>query len=272
IPNGDKITLTQLANMTSGIASYTMNEKLLEKYFADPTAVYSPEEVVKAATEISPLYAPGESFNYTNTNTVLLGMVIEKVTGQTFAEELQKRIIGPLHLTNTSWPGDSAAIPEPYAHGFTLNGNEATPDAPADSTEWNPSWSFTAGEIISDIDDLLTVGRALGTGQGLVDAKTQQLRLTSFADIGYGFGMSCSNGWVGHTGDLSGYNTSLYYDTATDTTVAVQTNSDIASGGCTTSQTLTDDPGDAVCQTPAVRLLVALTGELGTAYTPPPRS
>ncbi|MGN6126466.1 MAG: serine hydrolase domain-containing protein, partial [Humibacter sp.] len=177
IPNGDKITLTQLANMTSGIASYTMNEKLLEKYFADPTAVYSPEEVVKAATEISPLYAPGESFNYTNTNTVLLGMVIEKVTGQTFAEELQKRIIGPLHLTNTSWPGDSAAIPEPYAHGFTLNGNEATPDAPADSTDWNPSWSFTAGEIISDIDDLLTVGRALGTGQGLVDAKTQQLRL-----------------------------------------------------------------------------------------------
>jgi len=176
-----------------------------------------------------------------------------------------------MHLTNTSWPEVSADLPEPYARGYTLNGPAATPTAPTDSTSWNPAWSFTAGEIISDIDDLLTMGRALGTGQGLVNATTQKLRLTSFADIGYGFGMSCSHGWVGHTGDISGYNSSLYYNTATDTTVAVQTNSDIASGGCTDSPTLADDPGDAICQTPAVRLLVALTGELGTAYAPPPR-
>ncbi|MCE4026045.1 beta-lactamase family protein [Microbacterium sp. Au-Mic1] len=271
IPNGDTITLTQLADMTSGIASYTMNDKLLAKYFADPTAVYTPEEVIAAGAAVSPLFPPGEGFAYSNTNTVLLGKVIEKVTGQDVGALMQSRIFDPLHLANTSWPGTSAALPEPYARGYTLNGNSATPDAPADSTDWNPSWSFTAGEIISDIDDLLTMGRALGTGQGLVDAKTQTLRLTSFSDIGYGFGLSCSQGWVGHTGDLAGYNTSLFYDTATDTTVAVQTNSDIASGGCTTSPTLTDDPGDAICQTPAVRLLVALTGELGTAYVPPPR-
>lgn len=272
IPNGDRITLTQLADMTSGVASYTMNEKLLQKYFADPTAVYTPEEVIAAGVAVSPLFAPGESFAYSNTNTVLLGTVIEKVTGEDIGQVMRQRIFDPLHLTNTSWPGTSAALPEPYAHGYTLNGDSATPDAPTDSTNWNPSWSFTAGEVISDIDDLLTMGRALGTGQGLVDAKTQTLRLTSFSEIGYGFGISCSNGWVGHTGDLSGYNTSLFYDTATDTTVAVQTNSDIASGGCTTSATLTDDPGDAICQTPAVRLLVALTGELGTVYVPPPRT
>ena len=271
IPNGDAITLTQLADMTSGVASYTMNDQLLQKYFADPTAVYTPEEVIAAGAAVSPLFPPGEGFAYSNTNTVLLGKVIEKVTGQDIGSLLQQRIFDPLHLANTSWPGTSAALPEPYARGYTLNGNSATPDAPADSTDWNPSWSFAAGEIISDIDDLLTMGRALGTGQGLLDAKSQELRLTSFSEIGYGFGMSCSQGWVGHTGDLSGYNTSLFYDTATDTTVAVQTNSDIASGGCTTSPTLTDDPGDAICQTPAVRLLVALTGELGTAYVPPPR-
>lgn len=271
IPNGDTITLTQLADMTSGVASYTMNAKLLEKYFADPTAVYTPEEVIQAGAAVSPLFPPGEGFAYSNTNTVLLGKVIEKVTGQDVGRLMQTRIFDPLHLAHTSWPGTSAALPEPYARGYTLNGNSATPDAPADSTDWNPSWSFTAGEIISDIDDLLTMGRALGTGQGLVDGKTQTLRLTSFSDIGYGFGLSCSQGWIGHTGDLSGYNTSLFYDTATDTTVAVQTNSDIASGGCTTSPTLTDDPGDAICQTPAVRLVVALTGELGTAYVPPPR-
>lgn len=271
IPNGDAITLTQLADMTSGVASYTMNDALLQKYFADPTAVYTPEEVIEAGAAVSPLFPPGKGFAYSNTNTVLLGTVIEKVTGEDVGRLMQTRIFDPLHLGNTSWPGTSAALPEPYARGYTLNGNTATPDAPTDSTDWNPSWSFTAGEIISDIDDLLTMGRALGTGQGLVDPATQTLRLTSFSEIGYGFGLSCSQGWVGHTGDLSGYNTSLFYDTATDTTVAVQTNSDIASGGCTTSPTLTDDPGDAICQTPAVRLLVALTGELGTAYVPPPR-
>ena len=271
IPNGDRITLRQLADMTSGVASYTMSEKLVDAYFTDPSAVYAPEDLIAAAVPLSPLFAPGENFNYSNTNTVLLGRVIEKVTGQPFSRVLSDRIIDPMHLANTSWPEVSADLPEPYAHGYTLNGPAATPTAPTDSTSWNPAWSFTAGEIISDIDDLLTMGRALGTGQGLLDAKSQRLRLTSFADIGYGFGMSCSHGWVGHTGDISGYNSSLYYDTATDTTVAVQTNSDIASGGCTDSPTLADDPGDAICQTPAVRLLVALTGELGTAYAPPPR-
>ncbi len=272
IPNGDRITLTQLADMTSGIASYTMNEKMVDAFLADPSVFYTPEQLIEAGAALSPLYPPGTSFNYSNTNTVLLGRVIEKVTGERFSTVLTQRIIDPLHLKNTSWPGDSAALPEPYAHGYTLNGPAANPAAPTDSTSWNPAWSFTAGEIISDIDDLLTTGRALGTGQGLVNAASQKVRLTSFSEIGYGFGMSCSHGWVGHTGDISGYNSSLYYDTATDTTVAVQTNSDIASGGCKNSPTLADDPGDAICQTPAVRILVALTGELGTAYAPPPRS
>ncbi|MDQ4214860.1 serine hydrolase domain-containing protein [Microbacterium capsulatum] len=272
IPNGDTITLRQLADMTSGVASYTMNERLVDAYLADPSVVYTPDQLIAAAVPLSPLFEPGTGFSYSNTNTVLLGEVIEKVTALSFGRELQLRIIDPLHLKNTSWPDGSTAIPAPYAHGYTLNGPDATPTAPTDSTSWNPAWSFTAGEIISDIDDLLTMGRALGTGQGLVDAQSQQMRLTSFSKIGYGFGMSCSNGWVGHTGDISGYNSSLYYDTATDTTVAVQTNSDIASGGCKNSPTLADDPGDAICQTPAVRLLVALSGELGTAYAPPPRS
>ncbi|MBS1699690.1 MAG: beta-lactamase family protein [Actinobacteria bacterium] len=271
IPDGDTITLRQLADMTSGVASYTMNEQLVDAYFADPSAVYTPDQLVAAAVPLSPLFAPGTDFSYSNTNTVLLGEVIEKVTGQPFGQVLEDRIIAPMHLTATSWPDVSAALPEPYAHGYTLNGPAATPTAPTDSTSWNPAWSYTAGEVISDIGDLLTMGRALGTGQGLVDHASQELRLTSFSPIGYGFGMSCSHGWVGHTGDISGYNSSLYYDTATDTTVAVQTNSDIASGGCTQSPTLQDDPGDEICQTPAVRILVALTGELGTAYTPPPR-
>ncbi|MEF2979129.1 serine hydrolase domain-containing protein [Subtercola sp. YIM 133946] len=271
IPNGDQITLRQLADMTSGIASYTASEPFTDGYFANPEAVYTPDQVVAVGVSLSPLFAPGESFAYSNTNTVLLGQVIEKVTGKPFGEVLQENILTPLKLTSTTWPGDSNAIPEPYAHGFTLNGPAATPSAPTDSTNWNPSWAYTSGEIISNVTDLLTMGRALGTGQGLLDPAAQTERLTSFSpDTGYGIAMGCRDGWVGHSGELSGYNTTLFYDTTSDTTVVVQTNSDIASGDCSVSPTLSDNPSEQVCAAPAVRMFAALSTALGHPYTPPP--
>ncbi|MFB2598156.1 serine hydrolase domain-containing protein [Herbiconiux sp. P17] len=282
IPNGDSITLAQLADMTSGVNTYTSNQDFITQYFADPTAAYTPDALIAATVEVSPAGDPGQQFLYSNGNTVILGEAIEKVTGHAFADELQERILGPLELTSTVWPGESAAMPEPFARGFTLNGDAATPTNPTDSTDWNPSWAWTAGEIISTTDDMLTMGRALGTGRGILDDATQKVRLESFLDPsqsppapgagGYGLAMGCGQGWVGHAGELSGYNSTMFYDTATDTTVVVQTNSDIASGGCENSPTLQDDPGDDICQVSAVRIFVALSGLLGQTYQPPPRS
>ncbi|WP_291037806.1 serine hydrolase domain-containing protein [Herbiconiux sp.] len=283
IPNGDSITLTQLANMTSGVNTYTSNEAFITQYFADTSASYTPQELVDATVEVSPAAEPGERFLYSNGNSVILGEIIEEVTGNAFADELQSRILEPLNLTSTVWPGSSAAMPEPFARGFTLNGDEAAASGmPTDSTDWNPSWAWTAGELISTTDDLLTMGRALGTGAGILDDATQKVRLESFLDPsqsppapgagGYGLQMGCGQGWVGHAGELSGYNTTQFYDTATDTTVSVQTNSDVASGGCENSPTLQDDPGDEICQVSAVRIFVGLSGVLGETYQPPPRS
>ena len=282
IPNGDRVTLAQLADMTSGVNTYTANEAFITQYFADPAAVYTPDELIAATVEVSPIAEPGERFLYSNGNTVILGEVIEKVTGRAFADELDERVLQPLGLTATVWPGESAAMPEPFARGFTLNGEDATPTSPTDSTDWNPSWAWTAGEVISTVDDMLTMGRALGTGAGILDDDMQKLRLESFLDPsqsppapgagGYGLAMGCGQGWVGHAGELSGYNSTMFHDTATDTTVVVQANSDIASGGCENSSTLQDDPGDEICQVPAVRIFVALSGLLGQTYTPPPRS
>jgi D-alanyl-D-alanine carboxypeptidase len=98
------------------------------------------------------------------------------------------------------------------------------------------------------------------------------LAIAPFGAGGYGLAMGCGQGWVGHAGELSGYNSTMFYDTATDTTVSVQTNSDIASGGCENSPTLQDDPGDEICAVSAVRIFVALSGVLGQTYQPPPRS
>jgi len=272
VPNGNRIPLRLLANMTSGVASYTASTKFTDTYFAHPETIFVPDQLIAVGIAESPIFEPGAKFNYSNTNTILLGKVIEKVTGQPVAEVFQKQIFDPLKLANTSWPGDSTAIPDPYPQGFTLQGDTATPDKPSNATNWNPAWGWTAGEIISNMDDLLTYGRALATGQGMLDATTQAERLNSIpAPAGYGIALGCIGGWVGHTGELPGYNTSVFHDTMTDSTVIVQTNSDIASGNCPESPTVTDDPRDAVCSSPATRMFVALSTALGHTFTPLPQ-
>jgi D-alanyl-D-alanine carboxypeptidase len=270
IPNGDKATLRQLADMTSGIASYTRSTKFTDVLFSKPETAWTPDELVAIGVGESPLFAPGEQFDYSNTNTVLLGKVIEKVTGKPIEDALQSLILDPLKMKDTSWPGTSTVIPQPYPQGFTLQGNAATPDNPSNATDWNPSWGWTAGEMISNLDDLLTYGRALGTGQGLLDEKQQALRLTFPGPAGYGIAVGCVDGWVGHTGELPGYNTSVFYDTTSDTTVIVQVNSDIASGDCEASPTLVDDLREKVCSAPATRMFVALSTALGHTFKPNP--
>ena len=271
VPNGRIVTLRQLADMTSGIASYTMDSAFTDLYFAHPRRTFYADHLIDIGLAHSPIFAPGERFDYSNTNFLLLGKVIEKVTGQRLGAVFARMVFRPLALHHTSWPGPSTAMPRPYAQGFTLQGDAATPQSPSNATHWNPSWGGAAGEMISNMSDLLTYGRALGTGRGLLRPVTQAERLRSFpGSAGYGIAMGCSEAWVGHTGELPGYNTSVFYDTTTDTTVIVQANSDIASGDCPESPTLSDDPGTLVCSAPATRMFVALSTALGHTFVPPP--
>ncbi|WP_176085319.1 serine hydrolase domain-containing protein [Martelella sp. HB161492] len=270
IPNGDQITLRQLADMTSGLASYTLSDAFQDRLFSHPDRVIPVDELLKYGLDDSPIFAPGARFDYSNTNTVLLGEVIEKVTGKPVGEVFKEQIFQPLGLDNTFWPGTSSEIPAPYPQGFTMQGNDATPDAPTNATHWNPSWGWTAGGMISSLDDLLTYGHALGTGQGLLDPETQAVRLASFpSPSGYGIAMGCVGGWVGHSGELPGYNTTVFYDTTSDTTVVVQTNSDIPSGDCGDAAVLAGNATDMVCSSPATRVFKALAEALGHPYAMP---
>jgi D-alanyl-D-alanine carboxypeptidase len=272
VPNGSRISLRMLADMTSGIASYTRSTKFTDIYFAKPETVFTPDRLLAIGISESPIFEPGVRFDYSNTNTILLGMVIEKVTGEHVGDVYKKMVFHPLGLKNTSWPGEATEMPAPYAQGFTLQGDYAKPDAPSDATHWNPAWGWTAGELISTMADLLIYGRALGTGQGLLGHAAQAERLRSFpSPAGYGIAIGCIDGWVGHTGELPGYNTSVFYDTTNDATVVVQANSDIASGDCPESPVPTDDPRDAVCSSPATRIFVALSTALGHTFRPLPQ-
>lgn len=270
VTNGDDITLRMLADMTSGVASYTLDDDFQAIYFGEPENVWTPDELLAAGLALEPKFEPGTGFDYSNTNTILLGKVIEQVSGELYQDVLQERILTPLGLSGTSFPAGSPAYPEPHPQGFTVQGNTATPEDPANTTNWNPSWGWTAGELISTAPDLLAFARAEATGNGLLPAEYQLERLRSIpGSAGYGIGWGCSAAWVGHAGELPGYNTSMFYDTSSDTTVITMTNSDIKSGGCEESDTLLDNPSELPCSSPATRIFVSVSTALGIPFTPP---
>ena len=235
MPNGSTATIKNLLEMQSGIPSYTADPVVLNRYAADPTTTFTPQELVDSVKKTPPMFAPGTSMFYSNTNYVLLGMVIEKVTGKSVAQNFQERLFTPLGMSQTSMPGGSTQLPEPFLSGISTQTNpEGTIK---NATNWNPSLAFTAGEAISTLDDLHKWTVALGTGAGILSPSTQQMRVDSVKEVvgvganeamySYGLGLVNLGGWLGHTGEIPGYNTIVNYDPATRTTVVVMVNSDI---------------------------------------------
>jgi D-alanyl-D-alanine carboxypeptidase len=108
--------------------------------------------------DLEPDFAPGTQTSYSNTNVVLLGMVIEQVTGRSLADVIDDGVLAPLGLTDTITPSD-ATFPGPHARGYTVQGQED--GVPADATDWNPTWGWATGSMISTLDDLLVYGREL---------------------------------------------------------------------------------------------------------------
>ncbi len=233
LPNGKTATLRMLASMTSGIPSYTADDQWHEIFDNEHEYVYTPMQLIDFIKDDKPLFPAGTEVHYSNSNTVLLGMVIEQVTGKPFADSLQEGILDPLGMANTSFPATTAAIPSPHLGGITIQGNpEGTVK---NATHWNPSWGFTAGAMISTLDDIRIWGEALGTGDGWASPQMQAEReasKTSTAkgstpDNVYALGFGWRSGWVGHAGSLPGFNTEMQFDTEGKNTIVVMTNTDI---------------------------------------------
>jgi D-alanyl-D-alanine carboxypeptidase len=232
VPNGQNISLRMLANMTSGLFSYTEDYAWVTTAFSDFQQIWTPRQLVDVGIGHPPNFAPGTGWHYSNTNTVLLGMIIEQVSGKAIQEVYAERLFKPLGLQNTSWPTTSA-MPAPYAHGITeqtLDGKQA------DATHRNPSWAFTAGQLISTVDDLKVWAKSYTTGT-LLSPEMQKQRLTYVTfppntdQKKYGLGIGSDRGWLGHTGELPGYNTGAYYLPEKDATFVIMVNSDIATDG-----------------------------------------
>ena len=229
LPDAGQITIRELGNMSSGIDTYTDSPAITNVYFSDPTHVWTPQELVAAGTSLPRLFAPGHGFFYSNTNFVMLGLIIEQVTGKPYAQVLRSRILQPLGLKHTIFP-DTNVIPAPSWHGYTTQGTNNAQEV--DSTAWSPTAAAAAGQMISNLSDMLTWARAVGTGATL-SAASQRARLqgnpaSQMNGREYAFALGHDHGWIAHDGEIPGFNAQLAYYPAHDISIIVLTNSDIA--------------------------------------------
>jgi D-alanyl-D-alanine carboxypeptidase len=212
VPNGDKITIRQLLNHTSGLADFEVNPRYLKPYLSGNLGYYwAPRQLVKMGVSQKPLFAPGTRYSYSNTNYVLAQLMVEKVTGNTIGAELKRRIFQPLHLDDTTYP-TKPGLPSPYAHGYRLFGKPPAVDV----TGLSPSLAPGSGAIISTALDVADFYRALLSGkllkpremtamQTVVSLRTGKTVASGSGD-GLGIGRppySCV-GWS-HGGELPGY-------------------------------------------------------------------
>jgi CubicO group peptidase (beta-lactamase class C family) len=171
IPNADRVTLGQLAHMTSGYRDYLLdNPEFSAALDADPFRQWTPAELLGYAVNKPLLYEPGTNWNYATTNYVLLGLALEKATGESMPKLLQDKVLGPLALINTA-NSFTPQIPVPTLHTFTSQRRSAlkiptgTPFY-EDSTFWNPSWTMTQGAIeTTNIYDLEATAVGIGSGK-----------------------------------------------------------------------------------------------------------
>lgn len=230
VPNGHRITLRHLAEMRSGLFPYTSDPDFTRDLLSDPRRTFTPWESLAYGFRHPNTFAPGQRFQYSNSNLVLLGLVIEKVSGHKLADFIHKRVLRPAQLRHTLFP-KGAEFPEPHARGYT---DQTLSGAVADATEWNPSWAWAAGAMISNLHDLHRWAKILATGE-LLSPKTQAQRLktlpTGFPGTTYGLGIFETNGWLGHNGSIPGYETVTVYLPSQKATLVIMINTDIDSQG-----------------------------------------
>jgi D-alanyl-D-alanine carboxypeptidase len=235
---------------------------------ADPGKAWTPQEVLDFAFRHPPRFAPDASYDYSNTNYALLGLVAEKAGGRPLAQQLQERLFGPLGLEQTSLPRtDDTSMPVPYSHGYMYGGSvyaladdpypagmqaeaQAGTLKPIDYTNQNSSYATAAGGAISTADDLaawmktLVLGKVFNTDyhhQWLESVQAEDPAAPDGQKYGYGisyqrFGPNAAMFY--HGGELPGFNSFMGYDPDNDVTLVIWTNLTLSPDGRTTAQAM----------------------------------
>jgi D-alanyl-D-alanine carboxypeptidase len=211
----ESLTLWQLLNHTTGIIEYNYDTTFRNNYYLPAVPhVWQPYQLVDISAQYPLAFKPGTQWLYSNTDYILLGMIVEAATGISIEDQVQQRVIAPLWLSSTYFP-TTADFPEPHAQGYTDQNGNGFLEASENVTSLDPSYSWAAGAIVTNIKDLLTWSVALARGD-LLEAKTQAERMTWYPPdspplTGYGLGLSNEQGYIGHIGDILGYQAIIEY-------------------------------------------------------------
>ncbi|MER5598837.1 serine hydrolase domain-containing protein [Streptomyces sp. NPDC002265] len=192
VPNGKKITVRQLLNHRSGLAGYTdtLWPGGFGEMYASRFKSWTPQQLVAESAAHEPYFAPGADGHYSNTNFVLLGMLIEKVTGNSAEHEMTERILKPLGLQRSYFSGDTIRIHGLHARGYMhLDGPDSTC---TDFTDTNLSWASTAGTLVSTTHDLSSFFKALIGGRLLPARLLGQMKAMQSLDDGSSYGLGLS--------------------------------------------------------------------------------
>jgi D-alanyl-D-alanine carboxypeptidase len=218
LPAKSPITVRELLNHTSGLFDYTndiLTGDTVTGYQKFRYLTYTPKSLVADADKHGSQFKPGSVYSYSNTNFVVLGMLVEKMTGLTYPKALQQRILTPLGLTHTSFVVPTTTISGTHALGYLTQDVRSKPLF--DATNQTASWLWTAGALISTTADLDKYLRELTTGHLLPAAELTQMETTKAVDStsAYGLGMreyklSCGVNVYGHDGIIEGYQTYAY--------------------------------------------------------------
>ncbi|GHC55240.1 serine hydrolase domain-containing protein [Streptomyces cinnamoneus] len=222
VRNADRITVRQLLNHTSGLADYLDHDE-----FEDPLVygkrTYRPEQLVALADGLGPRHEPGTEFTYSNAGYIVLGMLVEKVTGHGLGEEMRRRVLAPAGMTRTYLPLTDPHLYGPHATGYYLptGADPTAPGALRPVTELNPSFAWAAYGLVSDARDVGRFYRALFGGRLVRPASLAQMRTgvdtrqaPVFPHYGLGLesaGLTCGERWGG-TGSIPGYQTFAFAD------------------------------------------------------------
>jgi D-alanyl-D-alanine carboxypeptidase len=215
LPYGDKVDVRQLLNLTSGVPDDQLPVNIAI-YRGDKLHAWTPRQLVALVADKPQEFPAGKGWAYSNTNYALAGMIIERAAHHSLGHELQRRIFAPLELRDTSFPVNQPALPGSHSNGYSLDYDDAYEPIEGkllDLTEFNPSGTWAAGNLVSTAADIAHFWRALLGGKLLAPAQLTEMKTTVPAwrgtKIRYGLGLTESPSEcgrvLGNGGDIVGF-------------------------------------------------------------------
>jgi len=229
IPDGERITVRMLLSHTTGIRDYGAISWIGTAFLENPFRIWRPEEIVQASIDSGPSFVPGARFEYSNTNTYILGMLVEQLTEHTFQAEIQARIFDRIGLTKTSFP-TIPEMPIPFIHEYSIRDGRL-----ADVSFFDPSFSWAPGAVISTLDEMKRYAAALTDGSLLgADMQAERMQWWEEKSAGwfglhypsskYGLHIMSYAGFVGHSGSSIGLSTMVVRNPTNGATIVFVSN------------------------------------------------